>query len=132
VDPFSLSPVPNAIYWNWATIFILAFGNLGALDFQVRCMAAKNATRLDMDASLGGASRFSFAFRLHTWVPLREHTMDQTRSMHRLLQTPAPKVCSCLHVVNGSPTRLASLISFQIRHQHGSEPGALLGSLQLP
>jgi len=24
----SLAPFPNAIYWNWATIFILGFGNL--------------------------------------------------------------------------------------------------------
>lgn len=37
----SLSPFPNAIFWNWATLFILAFGNLGALDFQARCMASR-------------------------------------------------------------------------------------------
>jgi hypothetical protein len=42
IDPDALSPFPNAIMWNWATIFILAFGNLAALDFQVRCMAAVN------------------------------------------------------------------------------------------
>lgn len=40
-DSLALSPFPNAIYWNWATIFILGFGNLAALDFQARCMAAK-------------------------------------------------------------------------------------------
>ena len=26
-DAQSLSPFPNAVFWNWATIFILAFGN---------------------------------------------------------------------------------------------------------
>ena len=40
-DTKALSPFPNAMLWNWATIFILGFGNLAALDFQVRCMAAK-------------------------------------------------------------------------------------------
>lgn len=42
VDPLALTPFPNAILWNWATIFILGFGNLAALDFQARCMAARN------------------------------------------------------------------------------------------
>jgi Na+/proline symporter len=36
----ALSPFPNAILWNWATIFILALGNLAALDFQARCIAS--------------------------------------------------------------------------------------------
>ena len=40
-DPLANTPFPNAIFWNWSTIFILAFGNLAALDFQARCMAAK-------------------------------------------------------------------------------------------
>lgn len=31
----------KAIVFNWATIFVLAFGNLAALDFQARCMASK-------------------------------------------------------------------------------------------
>ena len=33
-DALAISPFPNAILWNWATIFILAFGNLAALGFQ--------------------------------------------------------------------------------------------------
>jgi hypothetical protein len=33
-NPWALSPFPNAIFWDWATIFILGFGNLAALDFQ--------------------------------------------------------------------------------------------------
>lgn len=71
-DPHGLTPFPNAIFFNWATIFMcaprrpssctrqpertphpfpnprlasircsLGFGNLAALDFQARCMAAK-------------------------------------------------------------------------------------------
>jgi Sodium:solute symporter family len=39
INPEALSPFPNAIVWNWATIFVLGFGNLGALDFQARCLA---------------------------------------------------------------------------------------------
>ena len=31
-----LAPFPNGMFYNWATIFILGFGNLSALDFQVR------------------------------------------------------------------------------------------------
>lgn len=37
----SRTPFPNVILWNWATIFILVFGNLAGLDFQSRCMASK-------------------------------------------------------------------------------------------
>jgi Na+/proline symporter len=69
LSPTSLSPFPNGFLWcvdltgcyflfpsvshgskythffvlrNWATIFILGFGNFAALDFQSRCMAAKS------------------------------------------------------------------------------------------
>ncbi|CAM9526501.1 unnamed protein product [Phaeothamnion confervicola] len=35
------APFPNAVFYNWATLAILGFGNLAALDFQVRCMAAR-------------------------------------------------------------------------------------------
>jgi hypothetical protein len=41
-EPPALSPFPNGLFWSWCTIFILGFGNLGALDFQSRCMAAIN------------------------------------------------------------------------------------------
>jgi hypothetical protein len=40
-DANALAPFPNAIFWNWATIIILGIGNLGALDFQGRCMAGE-------------------------------------------------------------------------------------------
>ncbi|KAJ1446473.1 Sodium:solute symporter family-domain-containing protein, partial [Pelagophyceae sp. CCMP2097] len=41
LNPHALTPFPSGIFFNWATIFILSFGNLAALDFQGRCMAAK-------------------------------------------------------------------------------------------
>ena len=41
VNPHALSPEPNALVWDWATIFILGVGNLAALDFQARSMASK-------------------------------------------------------------------------------------------
>jgi Na+/proline symporter len=53
-----LSPFPNAIFWNWATIFILAFGNLAALDFQVRCMAAKTPKVATWGCIIGGCLTF--------------------------------------------------------------------------
>lgn len=57
-DPLALSPFPNAIFWNWATIFILAFGNLGALDFQARCMAAKTPEIARVGCIIGGCFTF--------------------------------------------------------------------------
>ena len=41
-DGDALDPIPNAIVMNWSTIFVLGLGNLMALDFQARCMAAKS------------------------------------------------------------------------------------------
>jgi hypothetical protein len=43
-DPDALSPFPNSLVWNWATIFVMAFGNLGALDLEARCLAGKGPT----------------------------------------------------------------------------------------
>jgi hypothetical protein len=57
-DPLALSPFPNAILWNWATIFILGFGNLAALDFQARCMAAKTPTIARLGCIFGGLLTF--------------------------------------------------------------------------
>lgn len=48
-EPSAMAPFPNAIFFNWATIFILGFGNLSALDFQARCMASKT----ELVATLG-------------------------------------------------------------------------------
>jgi hypothetical protein len=41
-DPDAYAPFPNALLLNWATIIVLALGNLCALDFQQRSMAAKS------------------------------------------------------------------------------------------
>ena len=57
-DPVSLTPFPNAIFWNWATIFILGFGNLAALDFQARCMAARSPVDARIGCILGGCLTF--------------------------------------------------------------------------
>jgi hypothetical protein len=57
-DPYALSPFPNAIFWDWATIFILGFGNLAALDFQARCMAAKSPLDARIGCIIGGILTF--------------------------------------------------------------------------
>ena len=48
-DSDSYDPIPNALMFNWATIIVLGFGNLGALDFQVptptRRKRSRNPTR---------------------------------------------------------------------------------------
>lgn len=49
---------PNAIFWNWATILILGIGNLGALDFQARCMAAKTPSGARWGCIIGGIATF--------------------------------------------------------------------------
>jgi len=41
-DANSYDPIPNAILFNWVTIFVLGFGNLGALDFQARVFASNS------------------------------------------------------------------------------------------
>ena len=40
-DADALDPIPNAIFFNWVTIFVLGFGNLAALDFQARVFGSK-------------------------------------------------------------------------------------------
>ena len=57
-DPAALTPFPNAIFFNWATIFVLGFGNLAALDFQARCMAAKTPLQARIGCILGGLLTF--------------------------------------------------------------------------
>ncbi|KAG2422590.1 hypothetical protein HXX76_015918 [Chlamydomonas incerta] len=41
-DPNAYAPFPNAVLYNWVSIFVLGFGNMCALDFQARCIAAKS------------------------------------------------------------------------------------------
>ncbi|GAX18701.1 solute carrier family 5 (high affinity choline transporter), member 7 [Fistulifera solaris] len=57
-DPQALTPFPNAIFWNWCTIFILTVGNIGALDFQVRCMAANSPRTAQIGCFIGGLFTF--------------------------------------------------------------------------
>ena len=44
--------------WNWATIFVLGLGNLAALDFQARCMAAKTPSIATWGCFIGGIFTF--------------------------------------------------------------------------
>ncbi len=57
-QPDGLTPFPNAILWNWATIIILGFGNLAALDFQARCMASKTPRIATIGCLLAGCFTF--------------------------------------------------------------------------
>lgn len=81
----SLYPFPNAVIFNWATIvshvyemvdhsflryrvrssieflllqFVLAFGNLAALDFQARCMASKTPKIATIGCAIAGCLTF--------------------------------------------------------------------------
>ncbi|PNH07656.1 hypothetical protein TSOC_005846 [Tetrabaena socialis] len=54
-DPDAYAPFPNAILYNWATIFVLGLGNLCALDFQARCIAAASP-RIARTANLMAAA----------------------------------------------------------------------------
>jgi Na+/proline symporter len=57
-SPAALTPFPNAIFWDWATIFILGFGNLAALDFQARCFAAQSPKVATMACIFAGIITF--------------------------------------------------------------------------
>ena len=54
VHPDALDPIPNAIHFNWITIFVLGFGNLAALDFQARVFSAKTPMTAVGGCLLGG------------------------------------------------------------------------------
>lgn len=53
-DPHSYDPIPNAIFFNWATFFVLAFGNCMALDFQARCFSAKDGNTARISCLIAG------------------------------------------------------------------------------
>eukprot|EP00747_Dinoflagellata_sp_TGD_P218602 gnl/TRDRNA2_/TRDRNA2_90823_c0_seq1.p1 gnl/TRDRNA2_/TRDRNA2_90823_c0~~gnl/TRDRNA2_/TRDRNA2_90823_c0_seq1.p1 ORF type:complete len:554 (+),score=95.48 gnl/TRDRNA2_/TRDRNA2_90823_c0_seq1:117-1664(+) len=53
-DADSYDPIPNAIFFNWATIFVLAFGNCMALDFQARCFSAKDGNTARISCIIAG------------------------------------------------------------------------------
>lgn len=53
-DPDSYDPIPNAIFFNWATVIVLAFGNCMALDFNARCFSAKSARTAQISCLIAG------------------------------------------------------------------------------
>ena len=53
-DPDAIDPIPNAIFFNWVTIFVLGFGNLAALDFQARVFSAKGRELAVAGCIMGG------------------------------------------------------------------------------
>ena len=57
-DPHALTPFPNAFVFNWATIFVLGFGNLAALDFQARCMASRTPKIATIGCLIAGVMTF--------------------------------------------------------------------------
>eukprot|EP01084_Bolivina_argentea_P291301 500634_1 len=95
-DAYALSPFPNAIIFNWATIFVLAFGNLGALDFQARCMAAKNGKHATIANIIAGLLTFivgiPFAYmgsitRIY-YGPDSQYAMFETDTCSKILDLP--------------------------------------------
>jgi len=54
-DKDALDPIPNAMVLNWATLIVLAFGNIGALDFQARVFAAKTPKTAAIGCFIAGA-----------------------------------------------------------------------------
>jgi hypothetical protein len=131
-DHLALSPFPNAILWNWATIFILAFGNVAALDFQARCMASKTPRGASLGCLLGGCLTFfigipfsflgsitrsenpilcTIVFLLSSnnvsFVPgLAESTMGLTLLAVNSRPTLVALLCYFQHVRSGCPIRL--------------------------
>ena len=57
-DAYAYAPFPNAIFWNWCTIIILGIGNLGALDFQARCMSANTPRAARIGCIIAGCFTF--------------------------------------------------------------------------
>jgi len=63
-DALALAPFPNAIVWDWATIFVLGFGNIAALDFQARCMASRTPKIATIGCLLAGCLTFAVGIPL--------------------------------------------------------------------
>ena len=91
-DADALDPIPNAIFFNWATIFVLAFGNLAALDFQAcsMCMHADVAMHLPV----AGCTIFHFAALVtNCHLPLTNYSF-QARVF--AAKTPNTAVFGCI------------------------------------
>lgn len=95
-DPWALSPFPNAIFFNWATIFVLGFGNLAALDFQARCMAAKSPNVARIGCVVAGLLTFlvgipfayTGAITRYYFGPDSQYAEFETDSCSRILDLP--------------------------------------------
>ena len=94
----ALAPIPNAIFFNWVTIFVLGFGNLAALDFQARVFGSKSPGSRRSAASSAVSSRSSSASPSRTRraprarstarrrTPSSSRTRAQGHHHHRLLR----------------------------------------------
>jgi hypothetical protein len=115
------------LQWNWATIFILGFGNLAAIDFQQRSMAAKtgfgarvaNVLAACLCLVIGipiaytgsilryGQHVFSVDQLAHNFLT-PECTTVPTRCTQRLRPTRVLDHWACRPVVFGSPNKMHS------------------------
>eukprot|EP00804_Cyclotella_cryptica_P022397 CCRYP_020048-RA/>CCRYP_020048-RA protein AED:0.26 eAED:0.17 QI:0/0/0/0.8/1/1/10/0/576 len=77
-DPYALTPFPNAIMFNWATIFVLGFGNLAALDFQARCMASRTPKVATVSCLIAGCLTFAVGIPYGYLGPLLGFITDLT------------------------------------------------------
>ena len=57
-DAQALTPFPNAFFYSWVTLIVLAFGNVAAIDFQVRCMAAETPRAATLGCIIGACFTF--------------------------------------------------------------------------
>ena len=103
-NPYALAPFPNALFWNWATILILGFGNLGALDFQVRCMAAKTPRTARIGCLIGGLFTFFIgipfsylgAITRVYYGPDSPHAMFEADTCSEALGLVSKRVANCI------------------------------------
>ena len=66
--------------WNWATIFVLGLGNLAALDFQARCMAAKTPSIATWGCFIGGIFTFFVGIPFAYMGAITRYERRQTQS----------------------------------------------------
>lgn len=98
----ALTPFPNAIYWNWVTFIVMAFGNLAALDFQVRCMAAKTPNTARLGCILGGCFTFFVGIALSFLGGNTRYVSGVEARMRGLQYVLRQKACSHFPVVHVS------------------------------
>lgn len=79
----ALTPFPNAIFWNWCTIFILGVGNLGALDFQARCMASKTPRTAQIGCICAGLFSFFIGIPFAYMGSISRYVLCLTKRLSR-------------------------------------------------